>query len=213
MFPTSRSGGLALIIGPLLMLAVMAMHPQGSDLHADGTGHVVAVSKLVHGTALATLPIILYGLLALLRAMDDAGLSLLAFVAYAVGAMAVLIAGTANGFVFPVLLEDDPGHGVTGPTRDALLTYNWTLGQAMTQVHVVMSFVAMGLWSVHMVRTRVLARGLGIFGCLISVAALTGLFTGRVDMDVKGFGLIVLLQSLWLVAAGVLLWRGGRATT
>jgi hypothetical protein len=72
--------------------------------------------------------------------------------------------------------------------------------------------VAIGLWSVEILRTRRLRRGTGILGCVVAALTLVVLLSGRLRLDVHGFGAVVLAQAVWLVTVGMEL-RGARRST
>ena len=57
-----KQSGSLLLAGVLLPLLVLAMHPTGHDLAHDTQGRMLAVNRLVHGIAIACLPLLLAGL-------------------------------------------------------------------------------------------------------------------------------------------------------
>ena len=91
----------------------------------------------------------------------------------------------------------------------AVLHYNGSVNQAFARVLVAASSVAIGLWSLEIVRTRLLRRGSGVLGGVIAVVTLGVLLSGRLRLDVHGFGAVVLAQAVWLVLVGVELTRAG----
>ena len=102
------------------------------------------------------------------------------------------------------------GLDAAGPARDGwetLLDYNYFLNQAFARVYVVASFAAIFLWSLAIVRGRVLAAAVGVYGLVMAPVAVLAVASGHVRLGVHGFGLIMLVQALWLAAAGVLLLR------
>jgi hypothetical protein len=84
--------------------------------------------------------------------------------------------------------------------------YNFYGNQAYAQVFVAASSVAIVLWSVSIWRGRELARGLGIYGCILGPVILIALFSGRLTLDAHGFGIVVFGQAAWFAVAGRLLW-------
>jgi hypothetical protein len=74
-------------------------------------------------------------------------------------------------------------------------------------LYAVTSSLAIIFWSISIVRNRTLARGLGIYGCVIGAMTLLAVVSDRLGMDVHGFKAVVLGQAIWFVAAGALLWR------
>lgn len=196
----------ALIGGSLAFIVTMAFHPSGRDFHGPGgPGHATVVGYLVHGLALGSLALVVFGCQALARRLGSGGL-----VAYGAGAAAGGVAAVLNGFVAPGLIAEalDPGSAAHDSAR-LLLDYNQRLNQAFAGVLVVATWSAVLLWSLAILRGRRLARGVGVYGLVAAPVALGAYLSGHVRLDVHGFGLLVLLQSLWFVAAGLALWRGG----
>lgn len=200
-----RKAAAALIGGAVAFIVTMAFHPTGRDFHGpSGPGHATVVGYLVHGLALVSLAVTVFGCLSLARRLGLGGL-----VAYGAGAAAGGIAAVLNGFVAPGLIAEtlDPASTARDSAR-LLLDYNWRLNQAFAGVLVVASWGAVMLWSLEILRVGRLARGVGAYGLVAGLLALGGFLAGHVRLDVHGFGLLVVLQSLWFVAAGVSLWRG-----
>ena len=69
------------------------------------------------------------------------------------------------------------------------------------------SSVAIVLWSASTWRSRQLGRGLGIYGCIFGPVTLLALFSGRLNLDAHGFGIVIFGQAVWFIVAGTLLWR------
>jgi hypothetical protein len=89
----------------------------------------------------------------------------------------------------------------------AMLEYNAHLNQAFAKIFVYASSTSIVLWSVSIVRSRVLAAGVGVYGLVLGAVTMLALASGHVRLDVHGMGAVVLGQALWYIAAGVALWR------
>jgi hypothetical protein len=205
-----RLGGLALIAGAVAGLVTMSLHPTGHDLAAPGPFASAAFrNAAVHGLAIASLPVSFLGALALSRRLESpARLASAALVIYGFALAAVMSAAVVSGFVAPRLVRGMID--AAGPARDGwemLLDYNYFLNQAFARVYVVASFAAIFLWSLAIVRGRVLAAAVGVYGLVMAPVAVLAVASGHVRLGVHGFGLIMLVQALWLAAAGVLLLR------
>lgn len=205
-----RLSGMALIAGSVGMIITMALHPSG---HVAAADMVPMIRKIiaVHGLALACLPILFLGTLGLSRRITcDNHLELIAVVFYAFGLFAIMNAGVANGLVFPVLLRriaDSAGSPQAIEAWRTIARYNFYVNQAYAQVFVAASSVAILLWSASIWRSRELRRGLGIYGCLLGPVTLGALFSGHLNLDVHGFGIVVLGQAIWFMVAGKILWN------
>jgi hypothetical protein len=205
-----RLSALALIAGSVGMIITMALHPSG---HIPAADMVPMIRKIivVHGLALACLPIMLLGTWGLSRRIAGQNhLALIAVVIYGFGLFAIMNAGVANGLVFPVLLQriaDSAGSPQAIDGWRMIARYNFYVNQAYAQVFVAASSVAIFLWSVSIWRSRKLARGLGIYGYLLGPVTLGALFSGHLNLNAHGFGIIVLGEAIWFMVAGKLLWR------
>jgi hypothetical protein len=191
-----RLGGWAMIAGAVMGLVTMAFHPTGG-------GHA-ALSLAVHALALAATPLALYGGWVLTRRLSAGGpLAELALAFYGLSAAATLLATTASGFLASDLIAQAAAlRGEARAAADAVLRYNWALNQAFSKVLVAASSVAIGLWSVEILRTRLMRRATGVLGCVVAVLTLLALFSGHLRLDVHGFGAVVLAQAVWLILAG-----------
>jgi hypothetical protein len=203
-----RMGGGALIAGALVLILVMSTHPTGHDLFEPGRYEPVArLSVAVHALAIASLPLSFLGALVVTRRLATP-LGLGALVAYGIASLAGVVAAVVGGFVVPELagevLAAEPG-AREGWHR--LLEYSSMLNQAFASVLVVGSSAALVLWSAGILARRAFARWMGVYGLALGPLATLALVSGHLRLDVHGFGLVVLAQSVWFVAVGVSLWR------
>lgn len=202
--------GAALIGSVIGMVLTAAFHPTGHQMMASAEtfAHVAAIGVAVHALALASTGVSAFGLVGLSRRLGIGRLDVVtALTAFAMAVMGVMVAASVSGFVAPVLgkmmfAADE----TTRPLVRHLFIYNGAINQAFAKLHTVASSIAIVLWSVAMLRTR-FSRVLGAVGCVIGVLTAGALLTGRLPLNVHGFGLVVLTQGVWLVWAGVLLIR------
>jgi hypothetical protein len=194
-------GGWSMIAGAVMGLATMMFHPTGG-------GHA-ALALSVHALAIAAAPIAFYGGWVLTRRLAAAGpLSELALAFYALSTVATLMAATASGFLASNLLAQvAAAQGEARAAAGAVLHYNGAVNQAFAKVLVAASSVAIGLWSMEIVRTRLMRRAAGILGCVVAAVTLLALFSGSLTLDVHGFGAVVLGQAIWLIMVGAELRR------
>jgi hypothetical protein len=200
--------GGALIVGVVGMLVTAAFHPAGHQMLAskEAFAHVAAIGIAVHALALASTGVSAFGLVGLSRRLGIARLDVVgALVAFAMAVMGVIVAASASGFIAPVLGKMMFAADETArPVVRYLFIYNGAINQAFAKFHTVASSVAILLWSAAMLRTQ-FSRLLGAVGCVIGLATLFVILTGRLPLNVHGFGVIVLTQGVWLAWAGVLL--------
>ena len=209
----NRVAGIALIAGALAGVVTMAFHPTGHELLQQGEEAARAAWRgaAVHWLAIASVPLLVLGFLGVsrrlcLRRSEVAG----AFIVYALASVAVMCAAVLSGLVATpltrrILTAEPPDRAVLY----ALLEYTGRLNQGFATVFVAGSSVAMILWSVSILRTRLLTGVAGTLGCVIGSVTLVGLAAGHLRLNVHGFGVVVAAQSVWTVLLGVLLYRTG----
>lgn len=203
------SSGILLIVGAVTGVAVMAFHPTAHGMLQPGQfGHQAHVNGLVHGLAIAAIPVLFLGLMGLARRLGPSDLTTAALVVYGFGAVAVLCAAVASGFVATEVVEGMlDAEGAARDTFHALLTYTGVVNQAFAKVHVVATAASLLLFSFAIEKSRRLGRATGIAGLVIGGSILLAFFAGHLRLNVHGFGIVVALQAVWLVWVGVLLGR------
>jgi hypothetical protein len=207
---TDRSAALALITGSLAGLVIMALHPTGGDIARDPSGHTLTLARAVHWLAIVAQPLLLAGTLALtLRLRARPQLAVGAYVFFAVAGIAVVFAAAASGIVSPGVMEGMHDSGdAASMTMQNYLHYTWIWNQAYASMYVVLSGIAVALWSAAIVAGRELPRALGVYGLALGAALVVGIASGHLTLGVHGFGLVILGQSAWLIWAALALWRG-----
>lgn len=205
--------GTLIILGCLLELLVMGLHPTGHDpVNVDTFSRFARMNVLVHSGALIAVPILFLGLLGLSRRLGLSDFTIAALVVHAFGSFAVLVAAVASGYVATsVIGELFKVEAGARPIYHALMEYTHMWNQAFARVFVVASAASILLWSTAIVTGRRLAIWLGIFGGVIGVAILVPALSGHLHLDTHGFGIVVLLQSLWLILVGITMFRGEAA--
>jgi hypothetical protein len=207
-----RRSGAALIAGSAGMIITMILHPTGK-VGPEGIDAMVRMLVGVHALALASMPVVFLGAWGLSRRVASADrLAMMALVLYAFATVAVMNAAVFDGLVAPNLIRQivfthDTATAGTSEGWRLAFNYNSQLNQAFARVYAVASSMAILLWSVVIVRDRALARGVGIYGCVLGAITVAGVFSGRLNPDVHGFGLIIFGQALWFILSGASLCR------
>jgi hypothetical protein len=202
---------LAVLVGSLAVLGVMALHPTGADVLADhsGTGRVVALARAVHAVAIGAVALLLVGMAALswrLRAQVE--LSATAFVCFALASFAVLCAAVMSGLVSPALLDHLPPDGTA--LRDVAmqqLHYTGLLNQAFAKVYVGLAGAAFVLWALAMRRDAAFPRVLVWYSIVAGALPVIGVMVGHLRLNVTGFGLVMLLHTTWMMGAAFTMRR------
>jgi hypothetical protein len=205
-----RLSGLALISGSCGMIITMSLHPTG-HVAADQMEPMLRMLVAVHTLALACVPVVFLGAWGLSRRLaSHHRLAMTGLVLYTFALLAVMNAAVADGLVTPSLFRQIAASAGSMPAIDGwrmMSRYNFYVNQAYAQVFVAAASVAIVLWSASIWHGRELARGLGIYGCILGLVTLLALFSGNLNLDAHGFGIVIFGQAGWFVIAGALLWR------
>jgi hypothetical protein len=87
-----------------------------------------------------------------------------------------------------------------------VFNYNNYLDMAFVQVAMVASAAAIAVWSVAIVRSATLPRGVGIYGLIIGLIAVLAVFSGTLNPE-HVIHIVVVSQCSWFLIVGVLLCR------
>jgi len=208
----ARIAGIVLVAATLLSILMMAHHPSASthdpaSLAADIAG-TATLSRAVHGVLIALIGFELYafvvfsGRLAPGRSAARAG-----FVAYAIGAGAMIGAALISGFIVSSLGV----YYASAPDPTPFVDFarlSMTGNQALAKLGVVAMSAAIVLWAIALLHDSKRARWLAIVGFVTGLAPAIALLAGWVRLDMHGMLLVVLAQAIWNLAAGTELIRG-----
>jgi hypothetical protein len=206
----NRLGGIALIIGAVSGMITMSLHPvAGAHPITPAQFEKIAMLMIgVHVLAIAGVPFLFLGALALTRRLDSPGrLALTGLVIYSLGLVAVMIAPAMSGLVGTEVIRHMIAHGAGSEQWPTLMEYNFLINQAFAKIFVVASCSAIALWSLAIVKSRALSIAIGIYGLLLGPAIIIAMISGALSLDVHGFGLVVFCQAIWFIVVGVLLLR------
>jgi hypothetical protein len=208
-----RKSGIALIAGSLAGIITMALHPTGHDLTPAQFESVATMLIAVHGLALASLPVSFLGAWGMTRRIATADrIAVSALVMYAMALVAVMNAAVADGLVAPAVLHQMIAAPPSSKEMWQLIfNYNFRQNQGFAQLYVAASSVAIGLWSISIVRSRALSRGLAIYGCVLTVITLLALFSGHLKLTTHGMGAVIVGQAIWFITIGLWLYRNEKS--
>ncbi len=202
-----QSTGLSLVIGAVLVIATMVMHPSGGSME-----RILSISRTItatHALAIFCLPIILFGFYGLTyKLMDTRKISVLAFLILAFGLIAAMFAALINGLTLPYFL----GHYADRleASREVLrpiVTYSFAINTPLDYIFIVACCLSILLYSISILMTRRLPVWLGYFGLLFGLFVTIGGFTGFVFTSLTGFRIVTFSIAAWIVCAGVFVMR------
>lgn len=203
--PFYKSSGLSLTIGSFLAISTMVLHPAGGSLE-----HLIQITtplKFTHGLALCCLPFILFGFYGLShRLLDFWKMSYLALVIISFGLFAAMLAALLNGLALPFFLESYAGNMEQERSIVvATLNYGFAINKALDFVFIVSLCCALGIYSIHVIRSKRLSIGLGYLGMAILLFAVLGSLTNFTFTNLMGFRVFVFSVALWMAYAGIAL--------
>jgi hypothetical protein len=210
----ARNAGILLIAATVLEVAAMAHHPtvtSSNILQAiEQIARMSDLSGWVHGLLIGLMLAVLYVFTEFGRRRGIAlPLVRAGLIAYTIGVLAMMGAAMMSGFVITQVASLTP-HATEADLQSSaqLLILCRVLNQTFASLGVVLMSAGIVLWSIDLLRSRQLARLLGVFGLLIGLLPAAALAFGALRLDVPGMTQVVLLQSVWNIGVGVLLIRG-----
>lgn len=202
----TRKGGWLLICGSLMCVVTMGLHPAGGD--ARYLSKMASLFMATHYLAIVALQILIAGFIQvrkLLRA--DAAL-----VFTTTGLSAAIIAGTINGIVLPLFASKfsapDAEHE---PIVYVLIKYCLTLNKAFDFVMIGSMCIATALWSVAMLKQKILDVWVAYIGLLLSFLIIVHFAAGFVFTSLTGFRLLSAGLIVWLLLLGIAMLRQRRS--
>jgi hypothetical protein len=205
----NRMGGIALIVGTIGGVITLLIHPSGRDLFApDQFAHTAQLLVVAHALAIVSVAALFLGALAIARHLASPDrLAIGALVVFGFACAAFISSATVDGFVGPAVLRKvifEPPQ-VSEQWR-VLLAYNELLNQAFAEIFVVAWAIAIVLWSVSIVKSRLLAPTAGIYGLFVGAASVVAVVAG-VSGHADAIHLVMLGQIIWFPIVGILMWR------
>jgi hypothetical protein len=202
----NRKSGIALIAGSLGGLLTMAIHPTGGGVLTPAQfEHLAVASAIAHSIAMISFLILVlgaFGLTQRLAAPDRLAFS--ALVVFVFAAVAVLIATAVSGFIVPNIMRhmirDTPA---SAPQWHIVIDAIFQINQAFSRIYTVAASAAIILWSASALRNGGLGRGLAAYGVIASSLLIVGIVIGHLKLDVHGMSVVVLVQVIWLIGAGI----------
>lgn len=207
-----KKGGIALIAGAIGGLVTMVMHPTGGGILTPAQYERFVIMNVgAHSLAIASMPVAFLGALALTRRLQSPDrFSTSAIVVYGFALIAGMLAATASGFIVTPLVGS--AASPANELNHALSHYTALWNQAFARFLAVGSSAAILLWSLAILRNRRLSPRAAYYGIPVAILIVLFVGSGSLKLDVHGFGLVMILQSVWFISVGSLMMRAGRPT-
>jgi hypothetical protein len=203
-----KTYGLVLIASSLVLLAMGATHPGRLPSTREALEHVGLIAAIAHSLAILGVWLALWGLAGLSRFLGlDRPMVLGALIAYVVPAAAVTVAAALDGFAVPQLaLQALDADEATRHTMHSLIGYCVLVASSLTRIYLLLGAIAVAMWS-WAIRVQGLSRGLPLLGAAVALVAVGTTVGGPAYFSAHMVLLLALVQSAWMVWAGVIMIR------
>jgi hypothetical protein len=206
-----QSSGISLLVGCVLLILTMVLHPLGGSIE-----HILKIKKVImisHSIALSCLPFIGFGFWGLSTLVQTKSrLSSLSFFIAAMALVAAMIAGTINGLTLPLFVSEASYASTDPATMKAIVTYGKYINIPMDYIFIAAISFSIGLWSLLIIRTGNLSKWLGYYGLLTIACGFGGILLQFNFVNLFGFRVFIFGMVGWMVAVGLLLIRSAKAS-
>ena len=125
-----------------------------------------------------------------------------------ISCVAAMIAGAINGLTLPLFLSHSTEAIQSQPELvQSIVRYGAAINQPMDYVFIISILLAMGIWSVLILRTAVFPKWAGYLGISFLSLVLIGLVMKFNFIDLTGFRIFIFGLLSWIVSMGVLMMR------
>ncbi len=197
-----KGAGLSLIIGSLLMIVTMVLHPVGGDF--DHLLKIITVGRVSHAIAIVSVPFVAYGFWGLAyRLKEESFLSNVGFSIMFFGLIAVMIAAATNGLILMDFVKsyEEASEETIGSLRP-FFVFIRSLNHAFDFIFIGAVCLSMMFWSVAILKTKALASWVGYFGVALSAIGLILFASGYELVHLTGFRIFIFGNVAWILAVG-----------
>ena len=204
---SNTSSGNALIIGSVMLIVTMVLHPSGGSI--DYMRRIIPMIIISHTIAMLSMPLLVLGFRRLTQILDNQWLlAKIAFIYICFALLTGLIAASLNGIAIPLLINaiKSPINN-DAPVVKMFFTYNGILNQAFDYVFIGGLICATGIWSIAIIRAKILPSWVGFLGIGLILIVFIPVVSGSSIVHLNGFRLFILGFTLWSIIVGTLLKR------
>ncbi len=207
-----KFAGYSLIIGSILMVLTMVLHPSGGNL-----AHIIKISKVLimsHSIAIFSIPFVAFGFYGLSKTLQtNSKISYLGFTFVGFSLVAVMLAASINGLILPMYASKFPNEtGQNLETVKLIISYGSKFNKAMDYIFIGGYSISMLIWSVVIFQTSQLPRWLGFYGCIILVCVIVGFLLDFDFISVWGFRIYIFGIVSWIILAGFFMVKPSKAS-
>jgi hypothetical protein len=197
-----KLAGYCLVIGSILMVLTMVLHPSGGNLE-----HIIKISKVLiisHSIAIFSIPFIAFGFYGVSETLrTNSKISYLGFTFVGFSLVAVMLAGSINGLILPMYVSKFHSETVQNlETIKLIINYGSKFNKAMDFIFIVGYSIAMFIWSVVIIQTSKQPRWLGFYGFILLAFVIIGFLIEFDFISVWGFRIYIFGIVSWIILAG-----------
>ncbi|GGD71083.1 hypothetical protein GCM10011514_38980 [Emticicia aquatilis] len=199
----TKFAGYCLVIGSVLMILTMVLHPAGGDLE-----HIVSISNVLiisHSIAVFSVPFVAFGFYGLSENLTTNNrLSYLGFAFIVFALFAAMMAASINGLILPMYASKfSTESGQNLENVKLIISYGSKFNKAMDYIFIWGYSIAMFIWSVIIIQTSKLPRWIGFYGFILLAFVLLGFLLEYNFISVWGFRIYIFGIVSWIVLAGI----------
>jgi hypothetical protein len=198
-----KKAGISLIIFSILLVFTIVLHPTGGSLQ-----HILNITGMIvvtHSVAILSLPFGFLGFRGLTRKLGtDHFASELGLAMASLGLISALCAAATNGLAVPIFLQHYKDVTPDALTAiDPILRYSFALNHAFDYIYTGAFCLAIGCWSIAILRTRQLPVWIGWLGIVVSLTTAVIFLAGVVaPTNVQGLRIFVASILIWILLIG-----------
>ena len=194
----SKLSGYSLMIGSLLMVITMVLHPSGGNIE-----HILKIKTIIivsHSLAILSIPFVAFGFWGFSTALiNKSRLSVLSFAISCLGLFAVMIAATINGLTLPLYLSHITQSEYNPEVITAIIRYGTFINNPMDYIFMFSLALSICIWSVLIIRSSHFQKWIGYYGIAILIGGVILVISGINLVHLAGFRIVVFLIVSWIV--------------
>jgi hypothetical protein len=196
-----KASGISLIIGSLLMVVTMVLHPSGGSI--EQILRIINLAIISHSLAILSTPFLLLGFWGLTNKLKESYFfAMSAFMAMATGLIAVMIAAAVNGIALPLYAQ----HYAGAPEKTLeivrhIMAYGTVFNHAFDYIFIGATCLAVLFWSISILDTKALPQWLAYLGIIYFLVCGVMFFMGFSFLYLHSFTVYIFGSVVWILLA------------
>jgi hypothetical protein len=202
---SQKIAGYSLLIGSVLIITTMMLHPSGGTLE-----HILQIANVAisaHSLAIFSIPILTFGFLGLTKLLSNHNkIATLALLFCGLSMVAVMIAASVNGLTLPFFVRANAdATGQNLETLKMILNYGKQFNRAMDFIFIAGISISMGIWSGIIIITGKLPKWTGYYGLGLIIMVLMAIAFNFNLASLFGFRIYIFGLASWIILMGWLM--------